>query len=186
MIDVPVELVQHRWCIPIVAETHRLGGARFAAYRGHLGISRDALTSTLAFLMERGLIARNVGYGHPLRPEYVATPRGQNLGPACADLYECIRRLRIEGVALRKWSLPVVSAVHGNQGSFAQLRRRLYPITPRALSKCLVSLDTAELVHRDSETAHYTLSRTGKSPHPAIGRSQCTLRCRAFSILRPD
>lgn len=173
-IDVPIELVQHRWCIPILAETHRLGGARFAAYRGHLGISRDALTSTLAYLMERGLIERNAGYGHPLRPEYVATPRGRVLGPACADLHDCIRHLAIEGVALRKWSLPVVSAVDRNHASFAVLRRRLHPITPRALSKCLVGLDTAALIHRDGGTTHYALSPRGRILIPPLtDLSQC-------------
>ncbi|MCR9138023.1 MAG: winged helix-turn-helix transcriptional regulator [Alphaproteobacteria bacterium] len=157
----PIALVQHRWCIPILAETHRLGGARFAAYRGHLGISRDALTSTLSYLMELGLLERNSGYGHPLRPEYVATRHGSMIGPACVDLDDRIRHLGVEAIALRKWSLPVVGAVHGRQSSFALLRRRLRPITPRALSKSLVDLGAAALIRRDGETAHYALAPNG-------------------------
>jgi len=159
--DVPVALVQHRWCIPILAETHRLGGARFAAYRGHLGISRDALASTLTYLMDLELLQRNTGYGHPLRPEYVATRQGLALGPACVQLHDRIRQLSVEDVALRKWSLPVVGAVHGRNNTFAGLRRRLHPITPRALSKSLVALGSAALVRRDTETAHYTLLPNG-------------------------
>lgn len=161
MIGVPIELVQHRWCIPILAETHRLGGARFAAYRGHLGISRDALTSTLTHLIELGCLQRNSGYGHPLRPEYVATSLGVALGPACVELHDRIRQLSIEGVALRKWSLPVVGAVHGRHSSFTLMRRHLRPISPRALSKSLVALGSAALIRRDAETAHYTLAPGG-------------------------
>lgn len=161
-VDVPVELVQHRWCIPILAETERQGGARFAAYRGHLGVSRDALTSTLGYLMELGLIVRNAGYGHPLRPEYVATPRGRLLGPACVGLHDCLRQLSVEGIALRKWSLPVVCAVHSKHNTFALLRRHLCPITPRALSKCLVGLGTAALIQRELETPRFQLSPTGR------------------------
>lgn len=170
MIGVPIELVQHRWCIPILAETHRLGGARFAAYRGHLGISRDALTSTLHYLIEHGLIERNSGYGHPLRPEYIATRRGEIIGPACAELHDCIRRLSVESVALRKWSLPVVGAVHAKPGNFASLRRDLRPITPRALSKSLSDLATATLLYRDPEAAKYRLCPAGLALIPPLAR----------------
>ncbi len=169
----PRALVQHRWCIPILAVTELLGGARFAAYRGHLGISRDALASTLGYLIEQRLLERNQGYGHPLRPEYVATPAGRAIGPACATLFERLRRLDVERVALRKWSLPVVGAVHHDIGGFSKLRLHLHPITPRALSACLVELGRAELVLRSEDGAGYVLTGTARElvpPLAALGR----------------
>lgn len=170
MISVPIELVQHRWSIPILAETHRLGGARFAAYRGHLGISRDALTSTLGYLIEHGLIERNTGYGHPLRPEYIATRRGHMIGPSCVELHDCIRQLNVEGVVLRKWSLPVLGAVHVEPGNFASLRRDLRPITPRALSKSLSDLSAAALLRQDSNPSRYRLCPSGVVLIPPLTR----------------
>ena len=166
-IDVPRALVQHRWCIPILAVTELLGGARFAAYRGHLRISRDALSSTLGYLIEQQLLERNQGYGHPLRPEYVATPAGRAIGPACATLFERLQCLDVERVALRKWSLPVVGAVSAEAGSFAALRTHLTPITPRALSACLTELRRANLLRHEPD-ALYGLTDTAREIVPPL------------------
>ncbi len=163
----PLALVRHRWCIPILAVTELLEGARFAAYRGHLGISRDALSSTLGYLIEQRLLERNQGYGHPLRPEYVATPAGRAIGPACAMLFEQLQRLDVERVALRKWSLPVVGAVSAEAGSFAALRTHLTPITPRALSACLTELRRADLLRHESN-ALYRLTDTAREIVPPL------------------
>ena len=168
----PRALVRHRWCIPILAVTELFGGARFAAYRGHLGISRDALSSTLGYLIEQRLLERNTGYGHPLRPEYVSTSAGRAVGPACATLFERLQRLDVEQVALRKWSLPVVGAVSAEAGSFVGLREQLSPITPRALSACLAELRHAELLRRETD-ALYGLTETAREivpPLAALGR----------------
>ena len=166
-IDVPRALVRHCWCIPILAITEQLGGARFAAYRGHLGISRDALSSTLGYLIDQRLLERNTGYGHPLRPEYIATSAGRAVGLACATLFERLQRLDVERVALRKWSLPVVGAVSAESGSFAVLREHLRPITPRALSVCLTQLRQAELLRCDND-ALYGLTETAREIVPPL------------------
>ena len=174
-IDVPRALVRHRWCIPILAITEHLGGARFAAYRGHLGISRDALSSTLGYLIEQRLLDRNAGYGHPLRPEYVATGAGRAVGPACAVLFERLQRLDVERVALRKWSLPVVGAVGGEIGNFAGLHERLSPITPRALSACLTGLRQVELLRRETDDL-YRLTETAREIIPPLAALGCQYR----------
>jgi DNA-binding HxlR family transcriptional regulator len=148
--------------------TEQLGGARFAAYRGHLEISRDMLVSTLAYLMDLGLLERNTGYGHPLRPEYVATQRGKSLGPACAELYDCMKLLNVERIALRKWSLPVIGAIHGDLASFSLLHGHLSPITPRALSKCLAELAVAGLITRAANTTNYSLTAAADRLIPSL------------------
>ena len=59
---------------------------------------------------------RNPGYGHPLRPEYVLTPRGFRL-PACVRLVEALQRLDFEDGGLKKWSIPVLLELAGSVGS---------------------------------------------------------------------
>ncbi|MCH9681938.1 MAG: winged helix-turn-helix transcriptional regulator [Deltaproteobacteria bacterium] len=152
LVTVPLRLVHHRWGIPILAELHRQGGARFAALRGHLGVSRDALTSTLAHLIELGLVSRNTGHGHPLRPEYLPTPAGRSLAAPCDALHTQLVDLGLERVGLRKWSLPIVGAVSGARDTFSSLRGALDPITPRALSKSLTDLVDAALLERDERS----------------------------------
>ena len=68
------QLFHHRWAVPVLAELHRTSGSRFVTLHRRLGIGRESLRRTLASLAEQDLVARNPGYGHPLRPEYVLTP----------------------------------------------------------------------------------------------------------------
>lgn len=141
-----MSLVHRRWVIPILAQLHRDSGARFAALRGHLGISRDALSSTLEYLVEIDLVSRNTGHGHPLRPEYLPTEHGQSVAAMADPLHSELESLDALDVGLRKWSLPVVGAVGGSDARFSELRDRLQPITPRALSKTISDLVDAELL----------------------------------------
>src|ERR687883_1420320 len=101
-IDELVAIFHHRWSAPVLAELQRQKGSRFAALAGTLGVGRESLRRTLESLLELGLVARNPGYGHPLRPEYVLTPRGADVARRCARLLE----VADNDVLLRKWSLP--------------------------------------------------------------------------------
>src|SRR5918911_3561105 len=101
-IDELIALFHHRWSAPVLAEILRQRGSRFAALAGTLGVGRESLRRTLESLLELGLVARNPGYGHPLRPEYVLTPRGRAAAERCASLLE----IADDEVVLRKWTLP--------------------------------------------------------------------------------
>ena len=77
----------------------------------HAGLSRESLRRTLGALIDGGLVGRNPGYGHPLRPEYVLTRAGERIAGACRPLVEQLRRGNLEDVGLKKWSMPVVFAL---------------------------------------------------------------------------
>ena len=77
-----VSLCHHRWTLPVLAEIERTRGSRFATLSGRLGAGGDSLRRTLRSLDHLGLVTRNPGYGHPLRPEYVFTPAGRRIGRA--------------------------------------------------------------------------------------------------------
>jgi DNA-binding HxlR family transcriptional regulator len=137
-----VPLFHHRWAVPVLAELDGLGGgARFVQLVNGLGVARQSLSTTLDDMAARGWIERNPGYGHPLRPEYLLTPAGRRLAPGCALLLRAVRRARVEEVALRKWSMPVVDAIGRGAARFGELREELAGVTPRVLSLTLRQLE---------------------------------------------
>lgn len=146
-----IALFHHRWSAPVLAELRRQKGARFAALSGILGVSRDSLRRTLDSLLELGLVARNPGYGHPLRPEYVLTRRGERVAERCARLLALL-----DGnadVALKKWSLPVLAALE-RPARFSELRESLPGISARSLALALKDLEGAALVRRQVQETY--------------------------------
>jgi len=113
-----------------------------------LGVGRESLTRALEGLLELRLIARNPGYGHPLRPEYVVLPEGAALAPACVELVDRLDELGALEIGLKKWSMPVVHALADDPRRFSELRDELPGITARALTLALKDLAAAGLVER--------------------------------------
>lgn len=143
-----VALFHNRWSVPILAELHRQRGSRFVTLARTLGMSRESLRRTLAALTESGLVGRNPGYGHPLRPEYVLTTRGERIAARSRPLVDLLRGRGLEEVGLKKWSMPVVYALAGDPLRFSELRERLEGISPRALTLALKDLEGAGVVER--------------------------------------
>jgi DNA-binding HxlR family transcriptional regulator len=139
-----VVLCHHRWSLPVVAEIARTSGSRFATLSGRLGVTGESLRRTLAYLHDEGVVERNPGYGHPLRPEYVLTRRGRIVAPHARRLLEALAGH--EDVGLKKWSLPVLAQLDGPR-RFSELRAAL-PATPRALTLALKELQADGLVRR--------------------------------------
>jgi DNA-binding HxlR family transcriptional regulator len=146
-----IALFHHRWSAPVLAELLRQKGSRFVTLGNTLGVGRESLKRTLASLIALGLVARNPGYGHPLRPEYVLTRRGSGVAARCTKLLAAL-----EGtteLALRKWSLPVLVALR-RPSLFSELQAALPGVTARALALTLKDLQAAELVERRIEDAY--------------------------------
>lgn len=111
------------------------------------GAGGESVRRALAGLVARGLVSRNPGYGHPLRPEYVLTTAGARLGPACAILVDELATLGIGDVGFNKWSMPVLAALRADR-RFSELRSELPGVSPRALTLALKSLAEAGMVER--------------------------------------
>jgi len=142
------DMCHHRWTIPILAELHRSGGCKFVTLVNRLRISRDSLRHTLRASMESGWVRRNPGYGHPLRPEYILTPAGKRRGDWCVNVVESLRRVGVERIMSRKWSLPIVYALAVGAMRFSELRAIWPELTPRALAVTLKELQVAEVIER--------------------------------------
>ena len=170
-----VLLFHNRWSVPILAELRRQRGSRFVTLSRTLGLSRESLRRTLAVLIERGLVGRNPGYGHPLRPEYVLTRAGERLAAGCGPLVDALRHERLDEIGLKKWSMPVVLALAEGPRRFSALREALETVSPRALALALKDLEAAGLVDRSVTDDYppatvYALTRKGRSLAPLVGR----------------
>jgi len=164
-----LRLLRRRWTPAILAELHRTSGSRFVALSQRLGVSRESLRTTLRALVAAGLVRRNPGYGHPLRPEYLLTERGAQLAPGCAELTAALPQLDLVELGLRKWSLPCVLAIAGaGEARFSQLSAGLPGITARALA--LKDLVAADLVEREvtNDYPPATVYRLGRQAEPLV------------------
>ncbi len=139
-----IELFHHRWAPPALALLGERGGVRFVELQRKLDVGRESLRRALDALIQLDYARPNPGYGHPLRPEYVATPTGRDAAALAA-------RVLAAGdpeILLRKWSVPVLAEL-GESRRFSELRAGLTGVTPRALALALQDLEAAGLVRRE-------------------------------------
>ncbi|WP_342448061.1 winged helix-turn-helix transcriptional regulator [Parasedimentitalea huanghaiensis] len=113
-------------------------------------------------LITMGLVERNPGHGHPLRPEFRLTP----LGIAAAEIASKIQNVSADedqDLLRRSWTLPVLTSLHSSS-HFNDIKRKLPRITDRALSQSLKSMEVRSWVRRSvDETA-----RPPKSIYEAV------------------
>lgn len=145
--SIPKELFHHRWSLPILVELDARRGAKFVTLSRSLGVGRGTLRQTLDALQSAGLVERNPGHGHPLRPEYVLTSEGAAVAQAGRDLLRALESEGLEELGLRKWTLAVLVALAEGDRHFGTLRERLL-VSPRALALTLKDLVRADLVER--------------------------------------
>lgn len=143
-----VRLSHRKWVIPVVAQLGRTGGTRFAVLQTHLAVARTTLERALKAAQTLDLVMGNPGHGHPLRPEYLLTPRGESVAPACDRVVVASDRCEGSELARRKWTLPVLASLHGGAERFGDLLSDLGSCSPRALAQALQHLQTAGLIAR--------------------------------------
>jgi DNA-binding HxlR family transcriptional regulator len=154
-IDLFVNITSRAWALPILASMHSGIAGRQAPLLAATGAGRTAFARSMDHLLDLGLMERNPGYGHPLRPEFRLTPLGL---PAAALAH------RIQGVSAdhdqdllrRSWTLPVLVSLRA-PSHFNDIRRTLRPITDRALSQSLKAMEIRSWVSR-------TVDQTARPP----------------------
>ena len=136
---------------------HQNNGARFVVIKRDLDVNADSLTRNLQFLIDGGWVQRNPGYGHPLRPEYLLTDKGQSIAAQCSKLVAAGHRLKVTETIFHKWSIPLLVTVKTGTYRFNELRQTL-EITPRALTQALQRLCASDLLAQQLE---YRLTPSG-------------------------
>lgn len=179
-----VALGHHCWALRLVAALHASGGAKFVTLAHRTGASRDALVASLRTLQAMGLVRRNAGYGHPMRPEYLVALGAERAAGACHTVAQAIQALPRRSSFDRKWALPVVATLAAGPARFSELCRALPGVTPRALAATLKALRAdraiARAVSQDfPPTCTYRLTPTGRRLAPAVRALGVALRTRS-------
>ncbi|MCY6382576.1 winged helix-turn-helix transcriptional regulator [Hoeflea prorocentri] len=118
------------------------------------GASRTAFASSLAHLVELGILERNPGHGHPLRPEFRLTEEGMRFAKMADMIAGALPDESGQSLLRRTWTLPVL-AVSGRPRRFVDIKSDLSPITDRALSQSLQKLEARHWLHREIDIASH-------------------------------
>lgn len=185
-------LFHHRWAPAVLAELTRspralsggggksggggvvvAGGGRVVTLAHRLDASRDSVRAALDSLVKLGLAKPNPGYGHPLRPDFLPTARGVEVGPRCARLLASIDRMDAHDAALRKWAMPTVLVIDRGAARFSHIAAALPGVTPRALTMTLRDLEASDIVRRTVEVtspprSRYTPTRRARALAPIL------------------
>lgn len=148
-INLFVNITSRAWAMPILSQLSAGVPGRQAPLLTATGASRTAFAQSMEHLIDLGLVERNPGYGHPLRPEFRLTQVGVEVGKLATDIGDLIPA--DDRALLRKsWTLPVLASLQRPR-HFGDIKRDLPSITDRALSQSLKSMEARAWVHRSVE-----------------------------------
>lgn len=155
-----VKLAAKSWSLKILALMHSGVPGRQAPLLAASGAGRTAFGQSLKYLIEIGMVERNPGHGHPLRPEFRLTADGVEAAELAALVLDTIGEDK-QGLALirKTWTLPIL-AVLGDECRFSQIKSVLPSITDRALSQALLQLEEQGWVRRE-------IVLEGRHPYPS-------------------
>jgi len=152
-----VNITSRAWALPILSSMYNGVPGRQAPLLVATGASRTAFAQSMDHLIECGLVERNPGHGHPLRPEFRLTQFGKSVAPIAHQIQSVSSEQ--DQVLIRKtWTLPILTTLQSPR-QFSEIRRSLNTITDRALSHSLISLEDRNWVRRD-------VINTARPPRP--------------------
>lgn len=151
-ISLLVKVAARAWSLPILAHIAEGVPCRPAPLVAATGAGRTAFSASLAHLIELGLLERNPGHGHPLRPEFRLTALGEEMAGIASRIVSLAGDGPEAPLLRRAWTVPVL-AVTARPRVFTDIRTQIAPITDRALSQSLQQLEDREMVRRDVDLA---------------------------------
>ena len=169
-----VKITSRAWALTILARLDQGVPARQAPLLAATTAGRTGFGASLQHLVELGLLERNPGHGHPLRPEYRLTPLGREAARTARRIVIAVPDDRQSALLRRSWTVPVVALTQAPQ-RFSQIRSHLAPITDRALSQSLQELEARDWVRRQIEMSErvpyptYLAVNTGSQVANAFG-----------------
>lgn len=146
-----VNLCSRSWALTALALIARGTSARVSPLAAAAGCGRTAMSASVAHLLEMGLLEKNPGYGHPMRPEFRLTTLGVAVAAWAVDLLDIIDSADGQSIIRSKWPLPLLSCLP-RQTRYAELRVALAPVSDRALSLCLGQLTNRHWIERSVST----------------------------------
>ncbi len=143
-----VKITSRAWALDILAHMHRGVRGRQAALLTATGAGRTAFGASLAHVLELGLLMRNPGHGHPLRPEFVLSEQGAVVAEMAHKVLEEASDEVAAKLMRKSWTVPILALARQPQ-RFSELRAALGGITDRALSTSLQALEAQGWVARE-------------------------------------
>ncbi len=171
-----VNLTSKAWSLKILALLHSGVAGRQAPLLAATKASRTAFASSLDHLVQLGLLERNPGHGHPLRPEFRLTPTGVVAAATASRIVETVPDDDGFAIIRRSWAVPIL-AVTESPKRFSIIKSGLGTITDRALSKSLCVLEEREWLKREIDVSRrspfptYHAVNAGMKINQAIGLS---------------
>lgn len=156
-----VNLSSRAWSLPVLASLHSGVPGRQAPLLVATGAGRTAFGQSMERLIDIGVVERNPGHGHPLRPEFRLTKLGEPIAALAFELQTIAGPQ--QDLLRRSWTLPTLCAL-GKYHHFNELKRAL-KVTDRALSKALKELEEHQWVQRSVDES----ARPPRSIYTAIG-----------------
>ena len=159
-----VNITSKAWALPILSNLHTGVAGRQAPLLTATGASRTAFVQSMQHLIATGLLERNPGYGHPLRPEFRLTPLGIEAA-ALAHKVHAVASKDDQRLLRKSWTLPVLTSLHTPR-HFNDIKRNLGSIPERALSQSLKSMEGNDWVRRRVDDT----ARPPRSLYRAVNR----------------
>ena len=169
-----VKLTSRAWSLNILALMHEGLPGRQAPLLAATSASRTAFGSSLKHLIQLGLLERNPGHGHPLRPEFRLTSSGVTAAKIASGIVGAVPDDDAFVLLRRNWPVPIL-ALTARPRRFSALKSQLAVITDRALSHSLQQLEDRQWVQRDIQVSDrrphpvYRAVNTGLQINQAIG-----------------
>lgn len=149
-INLLVKVTARAWALPILAKLHSGVPGRQAALLAATGAGRTSFAASLNHLLELGLLERNPGHGHPMRPEFRLTNTGHALGPRAAKVMTLVPDQDALAVLRKSWTVPVLTVTRRPM-RFSQIRTVLPGVTDRALVQSLDQLQARDWMSREMD-----------------------------------
>lgn len=169
-----VKVSSRAWSFNIMAALAAGTPGRQATLLDATGAGRTAFSASLAHLIDIGLIERNPGHGHPLRPEFRLTARGTTVAAAALRITRLADDPSEAALIRRAWTMPIL-AVTGRPRYFCEIRQILGAVSDKTLSGALRGLEEREWLRRCVNIAGrpprptYEAVALGAQLHDAVG-----------------
>ena len=151
-IETLVKLTSRAWCLNILASLHAGVPGRQAPLLAATSASRTSFASSLEHLVQLGLLERNPGHGHPLRPEFRLTRKGVEIAEIASKIVKAVPQDKEFALLRRSWTVPILALTDTPQ-RFSVIKSNLVTITDRALSASLYQLEVRNWLQRDIDTS---------------------------------
>lgn len=170
-----VKITSRAWSLKILALLHEGVAGRQATLLSATQASRTAFAASLAHLVDLGLLERNPGHGHPLRPEFRLTVKGTQIAKIANDIIDAVPPPTETKILRKTWTVPIL-ALTDRPRHFIDIKSGLPSITDRALSQSLNLLHQKDWLRRDVDISSRPLRPTYQATNIGAGI------CRAANI----